>query len=138
MARVVIDPAVPDQGSLDNEIARLRGLNVGDLRARWQTVFRRRAPPQLPRHLLFHILASVSLGAIRSSFCLRRFRARFDLTKWNLDFTISSSSWAMLRSTFANVRCSLSRARSVGLGMSALPVRDRSLSHRRLAQHRCR
>ena len=26
-------------------------------RARWQTVFRRRAPPQLPRHLLFHILA---------------------------------------------------------------------------------
>src|SRR5262249_60553592 len=57
MARVVIDPAVPDQGSLDNEIARLRGLDVGDLRARWQTVFRRRAPPQLPRHLLFHILA---------------------------------------------------------------------------------
>ena len=57
MARVVIDPAVPDQGSLDNEIARLRGLDVGDLRARWQTVFRRRAPPQLPRHLLFRILA---------------------------------------------------------------------------------
>jgi len=57
MARVVIDPAVPDQGSLDNEIARLRGLDVGDLRARWHTVFRRRAPPQLPRHLLFRILA---------------------------------------------------------------------------------
>src|SRR5262249_54379916 len=50
-------PAVPDQGSLDNEIARLRGLDVGDLRARWHTVFRRRAPPQLPRHLLFRILA---------------------------------------------------------------------------------
>jgi hypothetical protein len=57
MARVVIDPAVPDQGSLDNEIARLRGLDVGDLRARWHTVFRRRPPPQLPRHLLFRILA---------------------------------------------------------------------------------
>ena len=57
MARVVIDPAVPDQGSLDNEIARLRGLDVGELRARWHTVFRRRAPPQLPRHLLFRILA---------------------------------------------------------------------------------
>jgi Protein of unknown function (DUF2924) len=57
MPRVVIDPAVPDQASLDNEIARLRGLDVGDLRARWHTVFRRRAPPHLPRHLLFRILA---------------------------------------------------------------------------------
>src|SRR6266436_1581693 len=55
MPRVVIDPAVPD--SLDNEIARLRGLDVGELRARWHTVFRRRAPPHLPRHLLFRILA---------------------------------------------------------------------------------
>jgi Protein of unknown function (DUF2924) len=57
MPRVVIDPAVPDQASLDNEIARLRGLDVGVLRARWHTVFRRRAPPHLPRHLLFRILA---------------------------------------------------------------------------------
>ena len=57
MARVVIDPAVPDRGSLDNAIARLRSLDVGDLRARWHTVFRRRAPPHLPRHLLFRILA---------------------------------------------------------------------------------
>jgi len=57
MPRVVIDPAVPDRGSLDNEIARLRDLVVGELRARWHTVFRRRAPPHLPRHLLFRILA---------------------------------------------------------------------------------
>ena len=57
MVRVVIDPAVPDRASLDNEIARLRGLDVGDLRARWHTVFRRAAPPHLPRHLLFRILA---------------------------------------------------------------------------------
>ncbi len=57
MRRVVIDPAVPDRGSLDNEIARLRDLVVGELRARWHTVFRRRAPPHLPRHLLFRILA---------------------------------------------------------------------------------
>src|SRR5437016_7285233 len=56
MARVVIDP-VPDRDLLDNEIARLRGLDVGELRARWHTVFRRRAPPHLPRHLLFRILA---------------------------------------------------------------------------------
>jgi Protein of unknown function (DUF2924) len=57
MARVVIDPAGPDRASLDNEIARLRGLDVGGLRARWHTMFRRRAPPHLPRHLLFRILA---------------------------------------------------------------------------------
>jgi hypothetical protein len=57
MVRVVIDPAVPDRKLLDNEIARLRGLDVGELRARWHTVFRRAAPPHLPRHLLFRILA---------------------------------------------------------------------------------
>jgi hypothetical protein len=57
MPRVVIDPAVPNRDLLDNEIARLRGLDVGELRARWHTVFRRRAPPHLPRHLLFRILA---------------------------------------------------------------------------------
>ena len=57
MPRVLIDPAVPDRASLDNEIARLRGLDVGELRARWHTLFRRRAPPHLPHHLLFRILA---------------------------------------------------------------------------------
>src|SRR6266566_1583879 len=57
MARVVIDPAVPDRGSPDNEIARLRGLDVGELRARWHTMFRRRAPPHLPRHLLYRLQA---------------------------------------------------------------------------------
>ena len=57
MPRVVIDPTIPDRELLDKEIARLRGLDVGELRARWHTVFRRRAPPHLPRHLLFRILA---------------------------------------------------------------------------------
>ena len=57
MPRVVIDPVVPDRELLDNEIARMRGLDVGELRARWHIVFRRRAPPHLPRHLLFRILA---------------------------------------------------------------------------------
>ena len=57
MTRVVIDPAVQDRASLDNEIALLRGLDVGELRARWHTVLGRRAPPHLPRHLLFRILA---------------------------------------------------------------------------------
>jgi len=57
MPRVLIDPAVPDGEALDTEIARLRGLGVGELRARWHTAFRRRAPSHLPRHLLFRILA---------------------------------------------------------------------------------
>jgi len=35
----------------------LRDLDVGELRNRWQTVFGRRAPPHLPRHLLFRVLA---------------------------------------------------------------------------------
>jgi hypothetical protein len=57
MARVVIESAAPDRELIDIEIARLRGLEVGELRARWHTVFRRAAPPHLPRHLLFRILA---------------------------------------------------------------------------------
>jgi len=47
----------PDRKALDVEIARLRDLDVGALRARWHTVFGRRPPPHLPRHLLFRILA---------------------------------------------------------------------------------
>jgi hypothetical protein len=57
MPRVKIGPALPDRNTLDIEIARLRDLDVGELRARWQTVFGRRAPPHLPRHLLFRVLA---------------------------------------------------------------------------------
>jgi hypothetical protein len=57
MSRVTIDSATPDKEALDNEIARLRGLDLGELRARWRTEFRRSVPPHLPRHLLFRILA---------------------------------------------------------------------------------
>ncbi len=57
MPRVRIGPALPDRPSIDVEIARLRGLDVGALRARWQTVFGRRPPPHLPRHLLLRMLA---------------------------------------------------------------------------------
>src|SRR5262249_21759732 len=46
-----------DRKAIDVEIARLRDLDVGALRARWHTVFGRRPPPHLPRHLLFRILA---------------------------------------------------------------------------------
>jgi hypothetical protein len=57
MPRVTIRPASPDREKLDIEIARLLSLDVGELRARWQTVFRRRAPAHLSRHLLYSILA---------------------------------------------------------------------------------
>lgn len=57
MARAKIGSASPDRQSIDAEIARLRDLGVGDLRARWHTVFKRRAPSSLPRHLLFRTLA---------------------------------------------------------------------------------
>jgi len=55
--RVTVGPASPDEGTLGIEIARLRGLDAEALRARWHTVFRRKAPPRLSRHLLFRILA---------------------------------------------------------------------------------
>jgi hypothetical protein len=57
MPRVKVGPAVPDRKSIDVEVALLRDLDVTELRARWQTVFRGRPPPHLPRHLLFRVLA---------------------------------------------------------------------------------
>src|SRR5882672_2974578 len=47
----------PDRKAIDVEIARVRELDIGALRTRWHTVFGRRAPAHLPRHLLFRILA---------------------------------------------------------------------------------
>jgi hypothetical protein len=43
--------------SVEDEIAHLRGLDLGGLRSRWQSVFRRPAPAQLTRHLLFAVIA---------------------------------------------------------------------------------
>jgi hypothetical protein len=57
MPRTKIGPAFPDRRTIDAEIARLRDLGVGDLQSRWHTVFRRRPPLHLPRHLLFRVLA---------------------------------------------------------------------------------
>lgn len=57
MTRLTIGPATSDKGMIESEIARLRGLVLDDLRARWRTVFRRTAPPNLSRHLLFRTLA---------------------------------------------------------------------------------
>jgi hypothetical protein len=42
---------------LEDEIARVRDLELSGLRARWQSVFRRKAPDHLPRYLLFRMIA---------------------------------------------------------------------------------
>jgi Protein of unknown function (DUF2924) len=42
---------------LQDEIAHLRDLDLPGLRARWHSVFRRRAPDHLPRHLLYRMIA---------------------------------------------------------------------------------
>ena len=57
MPRVKVGPALPDNKELDVEIARLRDLDIRDLRTRWHNAFGRRPPPHLPRHLLFRVLA---------------------------------------------------------------------------------
>jgi Protein of unknown function (DUF2924) len=57
MPRVKVGPARPDRQTIDAEIARLRDLDVGGLRSRWHSVWGRPAPPHLPRHLLFRMLA---------------------------------------------------------------------------------
>jgi len=45
------------QNSIEDEIAHLRGLNLGGLRSRWLGVFRRPAPAHLTQHLLFAVIA---------------------------------------------------------------------------------
>jgi hypothetical protein len=57
MPRVTIRRAQANHKALDVEIARLRGLDVKELRARWRVVLRKEAPAHLPRHLVFRILA---------------------------------------------------------------------------------
>jgi hypothetical protein len=42
---------------IEDEIAHLRGLDLGGLRARWHSVFGRPAPAHLTRHLLFAVIA---------------------------------------------------------------------------------
>jgi hypothetical protein len=54
--RLKVD-STPRSVAPDVEIAQLRELDVHALRARWQTLFRRKPPLHLPRHLLFRVLA---------------------------------------------------------------------------------
>ena len=66
MLRVKVSAAKPDPKPIEVEVARLRDLDLAELRARWHTVFGRRPPSSLPRHLLFRVLAyriqAVALG----------------------------------------------------------------------------
>jgi len=48
---------ISTKNSVEDEIAHLRGLDLGGLRARWQSVFGRPAPALLTRHLLFAVFA---------------------------------------------------------------------------------
>jgi hypothetical protein len=58
MPRVKVGAAAEsDRRPIEIEVARLRDLDFGELRARWHTVFGRRPPSSLPRHLLFRLLA---------------------------------------------------------------------------------
>jgi DUF2924 family protein len=50
---------------IEVEVARLRDLDLRELRARWHTVLGRRPPFSLPRHLLFRVLAyRIQAGAL--------------------------------------------------------------------------
>jgi hypothetical protein len=57
MPRVKVGPALPDNKTLDIEIARLGDLDIRGLGACWRNMFGRRPPPHLPRHLMFRVLA---------------------------------------------------------------------------------
>jgi hypothetical protein len=57
MPRVKVRAARSYPKRIEVEVARLRDLDLADLRARWHTVFGRRPSVSLPRHLLFRVLA---------------------------------------------------------------------------------
>jgi len=48
---------ISTQASVEDEITHLRGLDLGGLRSRWQSVFQRAAPVHLARNLLFAVIA---------------------------------------------------------------------------------
>src|ERR1700722_2387511 len=82
------------QKPVEEEIAHLRGLDLGGLRARWQSVFRRQAPAHLTRHLLFAVI------------CYRLQADRFgdldDATKQVLDRAIAEEAGPTMSSRLAS------------------------------------
>jgi hypothetical protein len=81
--------------TVEDEIAHLRGLDLGGLRARWQSVFQRQAPAHLTRHLLFAVI------------CYRLQADRFgDLdhaTKQVLDRAITKEAGSTMSSRLASL-----------------------------------
>jgi hypothetical protein len=57
MPRVKVVAETDETVSFEAEIARLRGLDLKALQARWHTAVGRKAPAHLPKHLLFRMLA---------------------------------------------------------------------------------
>ena len=58
----VAEVAARPKHLVEDEIAHLRGLDLGGLRARWQGVFQRSAPAHLTRHLLFAVISAGLIG----------------------------------------------------------------------------
>src|SRR4029077_805081 len=48
---------ISTQASVEDEITHLRGLDLGGLRSRWQSVFQRAAPVHLERNLVVEVSA---------------------------------------------------------------------------------
>src|SRR5580704_6474581 len=57
MQKKLRDGRASTQKPVEDEIVHLHGLDLGGLRARWQSVFQRKAPTHLTRHLLFAVIA---------------------------------------------------------------------------------
>ncbi len=79
---------------IEDEIAHLRGLDLGGLRARWQSVFQKQAPTHLTRHLLFAVIA-YRLQA-------DRFGDLDHATKQVLDRTIAKEAGSTMSSRLAS------------------------------------
>lgn len=89
--------------SVDVEVAYLRGLDLKALRTRWRTSFGHDAPPHLPRHLLFAMLAYRLQAGILGD--LDAETARF---LKQMDLTPSKQAAVPLTQAFENRRRDLS------------------------------
>ncbi len=57
MPRVKVAAETDETASVEIEIARLRGLDLQAMRARWHTVLGKKAPAHVPKHLLLRMVA---------------------------------------------------------------------------------
>jgi hypothetical protein len=84
----------PTKTSVEDEIAHLRGLDLRGLHVRWQSIFQKRAPTHLTRHLLFAVIA-YRLQA-------DRFGDLDHATKQVLDRTIAKKAGSTMSSRLAS------------------------------------